>query len=170
MTYWNRPLIVDGERIDLSHLEPFTFSILPVDFTSPVNIHVTFHHHCFSETVAANSSQIALQPPHGDSHLQRCFSRERYELSKLLAPLIKDFERKAITRSSNGNLVRIEIPGGRSYAIFFTLRKTADRQCEMTVVSAFCPDNPKVIANSGSMKFNLAVCKILRNQPLKMPK
>jgi hypothetical protein len=56
------------------------------------------------------------------------------------------------------------------YAIFFTSRKTADRQCDMTVVSAFCPDNPKVIANSGSMKFNLAVCKILRNQPLKMPK
>jgi hypothetical protein len=170
MTYWKSPLLVHGAHFDLSHPEPFTFSIIPVDFSNSVNIHVTFHHHCFSETKSATSSQSVLEPPHGDAHQQRCFSLERYELSKLLAPLIKGFERKAITRSSNGNLVRIELPGGRSYAIFFTLRKTADRQCEMTVVSAFCPDNPKVIANSGSMKFNLAVCKVLRNQPLKMPK
>jgi hypothetical protein len=91
-------------------------------------------------------------------------------LRKLLALLIKRFEGKAITRSSNGNLVRIELPNGRSYATFFTLRKIADQQCDMILVSAFCPDNPKTIANSGSMKFNLAVCKILRNQPLKTPK
>jgi hypothetical protein len=170
MTYWNSQLIVDGAIVDLAHLEPFTFSVVPADFNFSVNIHVKFHHHCFSEAVAANTSQIVLRPPHGDAHKPRCFSAERYELSKLLTPLIKEFERKAITRSSDGNLVRIELPNGRSYAIFFTLRKIADRQCEMTVVSAFCPDNPKTIANSGSMKFNLAVCKILRNQPLKMPK
>jgi hypothetical protein len=170
MAYWSSPLVVDGTIVDLSHLEPFTFSILPADFIFPVNIHVKFHHHCFSEALTARTSQIVLRPPHGDIHQHRCFSAERYELSKLLAPLIKAFERKAITRSSNGNLVRIELPKGRSYAIFFTLRKTTDRQCEMTVVSAFCPDNPKTIANSGSMKFNLAVCKTLRNQPLKMPK
>lgn len=170
MAYWNTPLVVDGKIVDLSHVEPFTFTIVPTDFIYPVNIHVKFHHHCFSEAMTARTSQSVLSAPHGDGHEPRCFSAERYALSKFLAPLIKNFERKAITRSSNGNLVRIELPDGRSYAIFFTLRKIADRKCEMTVVSAFCPDNPKTIANSGSMKFNLAVCKILRNQPLKMPK
>jgi hypothetical protein len=170
MAYWKTPLVVDGTVVDLSHLEPFTFSIVPADFVFPVNIHVKFHHHCFSEATVALTSRMVLRPPHGDLHQPRSFSTERFDLSKLLAPLIKEFERKAITRSSNGNLVRIELPNGRSYAIFFTLRKIADRQCEMTVVSAFCPDNPKSIANSGSMKFKLAVCKILRNQPLKMPK
>ncbi len=170
MAYWKEPLVVNGTVIDLAHLEPFTFAIIPTDFTHSVNIHVKFHNHCFSESITADTEQTVLQPPHGDSHQPRCFSQDRYELSKHLAALIKGFERKTVTRSSDGNLVRIELPEGRNYAIFFTLRKTPDRQCEMTVISAFCPENPKVIADSGSMKFKLAVCKILRNQPLKMPR
>jgi hypothetical protein len=170
MSYWGIPLVVDGQTIDLAHLEPFTFAIVPVDFDYPVNIHVKFHHHCFSEKIGDNSPQAILRPPHGDRHQPRCFSPDRYELSKQLVLLIAGFDRKPISRSSNGNLVRIELPNGRSYAIFFTLRRIANSQCELTVVSAFSPENTRTIASSGSLKFSLAVCKILPNQPLKLPK
>jgi hypothetical protein len=35
MAYWNIPLVVNGKIVDLSHVEPFTFTIVPTDFIYP---------------------------------------------------------------------------------------------------------------------------------------
>jgi hypothetical protein len=107
MTYWGDKLTVDGTVIDLSHLEPFTFSITLKDFVGRANIHVKFNNHCFTEKLQTPTAQQVLTPPYGDGREARCFSRERYELSKFLPDLIKAFDGKSITRSSNDNLVNM---------------------------------------------------------------
>jgi len=63
MPYW-KPLVVGGAPVDLSHLEPLVFQVIPKDWKQPATIHVVFNNHCFSEDFDATRHTAPLPDTH----------------------------------------------------------------------------------------------------------
>ncbi len=169
MPYW-KPLVVDGVVIDLSHLEPFEFQILPKGLTEPAAVRVIFNSHCFSEEFDAPRHGTPLPATHIASHETRGFDLDRYELSKLLPAQIRAFDGNRIAQTRTGTLVRITLADGREYGIFFTLKKTGATHCELFVVSAYPLERPKrSVVATGEMKFNVAIALVLGGKRPKFP-
>lgn len=169
MAYW-KPLFVNGKQIDLSHLEPFEFRVVPKGLPEPARVCVSFNNHCFSESLATGHQSGLLPGTHVSSHEVRRFDPVRYELSKQLQSNIRGFDGKRIARTRTGPFVRINLTDGREYGIFFTLKKTGVLECGMFILSAYPLERPKnkVIA-TGEMKFNLAIALVLEGKKPKFP-
>jgi len=169
MRYW-KPLIVDGETVDLSHLEPFEYQIIPKGSMVPATIRVIFNNHCFSKEFESARHGAPLPATHVSSHERRGFDPTRYELSKLLPARVRDFDGKRIAQTHNGTLACVTHADGREYAIFFTLSKTGAAACEMFLISAYPLERPKTyVIATGEMKFNLAVALVLSGKKPKFP-
>lgn len=169
MSYW-KPLVVDGNAIDLSHLEPFEFSLIPKGFTEQAVIRVRFNDHCFTEDFDAAKHVCALPETHVARHETRGFSGVRYELSKALPAYVRSFDGQRIAQTRTGTLVRITMGDGSRYGIFFTLRKAGARCCDVFVVSAYPLDRePHTVVSTGEMKFNVAVAMVLSGKKPKFP-
>jgi hypothetical protein len=169
MPYW-KPLTVNGKPIDLSHLEPFQFAIVPTGFEFAVTINVYFFNHCFSEAFDEVVHKETLPTTHTSHNEKRAFNRSRYDLSKTLAGHIKNLNGKRISQARHETLIRVTLQDQRQYGIFFTLKKSGDAACDLFVVSAYLLDRPKAqIVVTGEMKFNVAVAKIIEKKKLKFP-
>jgi hypothetical protein len=168
MPYWSE-LIVEGEAIDLSHLEPFEFLLLPVGFAVDAIISVRFHDHCFSETYEPTRHVSAIYTNQASSSERRAFSWERYELSKLLPDIMRKMDGQKIASTREGNMVKVTLQNGQTYPVFFTMRYAGKRRVELFVVSAYIWNKAVTPATTGSMKFNLAVAKVLQGQKPKFP-
>ena len=169
MTYW-QPLVIDGETIDLSHLEPFEFQVLPAQSDAPATVSVRFHDHCFTETFDPAKHAAPLRSSQASLHEQRAFCRERYDLSLALPGIIRDLDGRRVASTREGNLVRITLADGRTYPMFFTLRLSGRRRIEMFVVSAYHWTRATPPADTGEMKFNVAVAKVLKGEKPKFPR
>jgi hypothetical protein len=163
MPYWSQ-LVVDGEAIDLSHLEPFEFLVLPIGLERDATISVRFHDHCFSESYDRAKHSSLIRTNQASSSEMRGFSRVRYELSKLLPDIIRQMDGQKIASTREGNMVKVTLQNGRTYPVFFTMRRAGRRRVELFVVSAYVWDKPAAPATTGTMKFNMAVAKILKNE------
>jgi hypothetical protein len=168
MAYW-KSLVVDGSVYDLSHLEPFLFHALPRGMAEFVTINVRVHDHCFTEAFNPAKHQTSLNSSQYSAHEKRAFDLDRYELSRNLPNFVRQICGKKITSTRNGNLARVELANGDKYAIFFTLRRANNRRADLFVVSAFRWQRSDAVASTGSMKFDVALSKILQRKPLKFP-
>ncbi|MGL4489256.1 MAG: hypothetical protein ACRCU5_07420 [Rhizobiaceae bacterium] len=163
MPYWSE-LIVGDVAIDLSHLEPFEFSILPLGLDELATISVRFHDHCFSETYDQTRHPSFIRTNQSASGELRAFDRARYELSKLLPEIVIQMDGQKIASTREGNMVKATLQNGQTYPVFFTLRRAGKRRVELFVVSAYIWSRPTAPATTGTMKFNLAVAKILKGE------
>ncbi|MBB1248605.1 hypothetical protein [Rhizobium sp. G21] len=136
MAYW-LPLDINGFAIDLSHLEPFEFTVLPKGGDTEATVSVRFHDHCFTETFDATKHSSVMTTGHASSHEQRSFSPTRYELSKRLPSIILELPQRRICWTRQGNLVRITTDDGKVYPVFFTLRRAGGGRLELFFVSAY---------------------------------
>ena len=168
MPYWT-DLVVEGEVIDLSHLEPFEFLLIPLGLNGDAAISVRFHDHCFSESFDPAKHLSAMRTNQASSSELRAFSLERYELSKLLPEIIRRMDGQRIASTREGNLLKITLQNGQTYPVFFTMRRASRRRVELFVVSAYVWDRQTPPATTGSMKFNLAVAKILKGEKPAFP-
>lgn len=168
MPYWSG-LIVEGEAIDLSHLEPFEFLVVPIGLESDATMSVRFHDHCFTETYDRAKHPSAIRTNQASSSEMRAFSRERHELSKLLPVIIREMDGQKIASTREGNMVKVTLQNGKTYPVFFTMRRAGKRRVELFVVSAYVWDKSAPPATTGSMKFNLAVAKILKGEKPAFP-
>lgn len=169
MSYW-KPLVVDGNPVDLSHLEPFEFSVIPKGAVEPVAIRVRFNDHCFTEDFNEEKHACPLPETHVARHETRGFSESRYELSKALPGYVRGFDGQRIAQTRTGTLVKITTPDGTRYGIFFTLKKAGSGGCELFVVSAYPLDRePGTVVATGEMKFNVAVALVLSGKKPKFP-
>mgnify|MGYP003444491305 CR=1 FL=1 len=100
----------------------------------------------------------------------RAFSRERYELSKLLPDIVRQMDGQKVASTREGNMVKVTLQNGRAYPVFFTMRRAGKRRVELFVVSAYLWEKPTAPATTGAMKFNLAVAKILKGEKPAFPK
>jgi hypothetical protein len=168
MPYWS-PLIIDNAEIDLSHLEPFEFSIVPVGFEVSATVSVRFHDHCFTVNYDSELHLHPIRSSQASSAELRAFSAQRYELSKLLPGIIRQLDGQRIASTREGNMVRITLQDGRTYPVFFTLRRESARRAALFVVSAYLWDRPSPPATTGAMRFNVALAKVLRGEKPKFP-
>jgi hypothetical protein len=168
MAYW-LPLHIDGVAIDLSHLEPFEFSVLPKGSDVEATVSVRFHDHCFTETFDGARHTGHVITTHASTHERRAFSSHRYELSKRLPSIILDLPQRRICSTRQGNLVRITTEDAKVYPVFFTLRHAGGRRMELFVVSAYEWTRDEKIATTGEMKFTVAIAKILRGEKPRFP-
>jgi hypothetical protein len=169
MSYW-KPLSVDGVAVDLSHLEPLSFRVVPKGLDSEATIQVVFNNHCFSEDFDAARHSAPLPKTHVAPHETRGFDVARYELSKLLPDLVRAFDGRRVAQTRTGPLVRVTLADGRDYAIVFTLKKMGALTCELFVMSAYPLDRPKSqVVATGEMKFNVAVALVLQGKKPKFP-
>ena len=168
MTYWT-PLIVDGVAIDLAHLEPFEFQMAPRDWTELATISVRFTDHCFTEAFDPRHHTAVVVTSQSSPSESRGFAPDRYELSKLLPGILSSLGAKRVASTREGNLVYVELAGGARYAVFFTLRRHNPRRAELFVVSAYPMEEGRRPADTGSMRFDLALAKVLRGERPKFP-
>lgn len=169
MPFW-KPLKIGSDEYSLSHLEPFIFSVIPKHQNVDVNIYVRFNDHCFTENFDPKKHSEELKTTTSSHHERRAFCPIRYELSKNLPDLIRALDGRRISQTRNGDLVRVEMAGGRSYGIFFTLRREGPNSCRLFVMSAYpFASDRKVVAVTGEMKFNVAVALVLQGKAPKFP-
>jgi hypothetical protein len=168
MPYWS-PLAIDGVTIDLAHLEPFEFQVMPARHTAVATVSVHFHDHCFTETFDPARHAVAIQTNQASAHELRAFNVVRYELSKSLPGIIRALDGQRVASTREGNLVRVTLQDGTTYPMFFTLRRENNRRVKMFVVSAYPWDGPGKLVTTGEMKFNLALAKVLQGQRLHFP-
>jgi hypothetical protein len=167
--YW-KPLIIDGQRYDLSHLKPFEFAVTPKGWNETTRMSVRFHDHCFTEKYDPNHHMSKLISSQQSKHEERAFDQLRYQMSFQLPELIRGLENKRISSTRNGNLVRVELADGQEYGVFFTLKKEAHNRCILYVVSAYPLSRPRQkIIVTGEMKFNVAVGLVLKGKRPKFP-
>lgn len=168
MPYWSE-LIVEDVAIDLSHLEPFEFTILPLGLDGSATISVRFHDHCFSETYDQTKHQSFIRTNQSATGELRAFDSARYELSKRLPEIIRQMDGQKIASTREGNMVKITLQNGQTYPVFFTMRRAGKRRVELFVVSAYAWSKQTAPATTGTMKFNVAVAKVLKGEKPTFP-
>lgn len=169
MSYW-KPLILDGNPIDLSHLEPFEFEVIPKNLDASAVVRVRFNDHCFTEDFDPGKHACPLPATHVASHETRGFSEARYGHSKNLPTHIRGFDGQRISQTRTGTLVKLTLDDGSQYGIFFTLKRAGPLICDLFVVSAYPLDRPPhAVVATGEMKFNVAVALVLSGKKPKFP-
>jgi hypothetical protein len=95
MAYWS-PLVIEGVRYDLSHLEPFQFQVTPREMSGPATINVRFHDHCFTTAYDTKKHLEITRSNQHSAREERTFDLNRYELSKLLPDFIKAWTERGL--------------------------------------------------------------------------
>jgi uncharacterized membrane protein YheB (UPF0754 family) len=165
-------LIINETKIELTHLNAFEFSCSARDVADVITVRVRFNDHCFTKRYNEHENTLNDIVPKQFSNRteQRVFCKDRYLLSYQLPHIIKSLQNKRIASTRNGNLVRTETAEGQTYAVFFTLRKFNARVVDLFVVSAYPITLGKTIADTGEMKFDLALAKTIRGEKPRFPR
>ena len=168
-----QPLVIRGETIDLSHLQPFAFHVESGLAKKSLRIHVTFSNHCFT-TAYAPENHPSDTPIIGEGSARpRTFCPIRYSLSTALPSLIRGLDHpkaKVWETAAERNWaysIKIDDPQG-PYHLFFELRRANEKPQDLSlfVESAYHEDpeiGPPLL--KGSMSFLLLCGKVYLRQP-----
>jgi hypothetical protein len=169
-------LVIAGERVDLSHLEPFTFVIQSQLAKRDLRVHVTFSNHCFTQGYEYASHPARDPIIDAGSARPRTFCPIRYRLSQQLPALIKTLNHpkaKVWETSAERNWcysITIDDPEG-PYHVFFEVRRTSRERRQwqdinLIVESAYHEDDDGGPSLKGSMAFRLLCGKVYLSQPV----
>jgi len=122
------PLFVGGQRVDLSHLEPFKLQVASTQAKKTLRVHVTFTSHCFSERLDLARHPGGDPVIDRDTRDPRMFCPMRYRLSFRLPDFIRELPYRTVSVTSALRnwvyTVTIEDPAG-PYHVFLELRRAA---------------------------------------------
>lgn len=120
-------VVVNGQRLDLSHLDPLTITFESRKVGKVLRVAVTFSNHCFSVSYA----KAPQQPPDAviaDGRKMRAFCPTRYRLSRMLPELIRSLPTKKVILAAHESTwvhsLTIEDPDG-PYHLFLTIKRSA---------------------------------------------
>lgn len=171
-----KPVIIMGETVDFSHLQPFKFEFFSNNANKILRVHVTYSNHCFTQ--GYEESKYTEGEPIFDERTSRprIFCPIRYKLSKELPRIIcelNDSKIKVFETTSERNWTfskKIDDPKG-PYHVFFEIKRASKEQTNfqelnLTVESAYHEDPEKGPPNvKGSMKFHLLCSNIYMKKP-----
>lgn len=165
------PLVVGGQPIDLTHLEPFQFVMNTAARPGGAIVDVRFSNHCFSDTYDAKRHPEPVDV--WDRGQRRAFDRERYDLSLGLRPVIEALPAASVFYTPESNFVRIVPPGEEAeYRIYFNVKRGGGpvaADVSLFIESAYRPDGRKHVLRPAQMtkvKFALLVDKTVRGERL----
>lgn len=162
------PAVIDGEIYDLSHLYPFSFSlVLAARGTQPAvtfEIDVTFSLHCFTDAL---KEDCLPQHHYADMKETRCFSHERYVLSQYLPNIIKTLDQRRCYEAKKNNYMTFEIKSLDNappihYQVYFIVTKSRIAgRLTLYVQSAYRKDAPKKIQREKPSLFKAICIKVV---------
>jgi len=167
-------LVIANERIDLSHLAPFTFIVDSRLAKRKLRVHVTFSNHCFSRGYECGADDQTIIEM--GSSRPRMFCPIRYRLSRQLPQLIEALnhpQAKVWETSAERNWcysITIDAPEG-PYHVFFEVRRASKERRQwqdlhLVVESAYHQDDKPGPNLKGSMGFILLCGKVYLGQPV----
>jgi hypothetical protein len=172
-----KPVVVGGNAVDLTHLDPFALVFFSQVAGHALRVHVTYSNHCFTEKWdAATSGTDDLLLRDGGGRL-RVFCETRYRLSLGLPGIIAKLNHSRTkvwqtARERNWcHAIQIDHPTG-PYYVFFEIRRPGvamrQRQDLNLVVESAYPQDVlrRAPALKGQMNFHLLCGKIFRGQPV----
>lgn len=170
------PLVIAGQAVDLSHLEPFTFEVESQLAKKRLRVHVTFSNHCFTKSYEAATHPEGEPIIDAGSIRPRAFCPIRHRLSRDLPALISGLAESPRTRvwetAAERNWcysITIEDPTG-PYHVFFEVRRAGRERrqwqdLQLVVESAYHQDVAEGPNLKGGMAFVLLCGKIYMGQP-----
>ena len=166
--------VVDGEEVDLAHLEPLTLVVPTLSKPAGVSLDVVFSNHCFSETFAASRHAGGVVDV-WDGRTRRVFDPVRYALSTALPEIVKGLPASKVFMTPEANFVRVTTPDGApgaDYRMFFRLGRNARggrTDLWMRVESAYSPDEGQAtpLAHMTRIGFTMLVDKTFQRQPIR---
>lgn len=170
--YWP-PLSINGQIIDLDHLEPFQLDFDVQKIDRKLSINVVFSNHCFTDhydPAVHASSEIVM-----DHLKERVFCPTRYGLSTNLPEMIRSLPTAPVwqTRHERNyvHFIQVEDQLGTSYPMFFTLKKERRSACQlMMMVESAYPlpntDMKALIEKSNKVAFPILCVKVFQDKPL----
>jgi len=171
------PVWVGGQRIDLSHLDPFSMTLHSERLNKALRIAVTFSTHCFSEAYGK------IPHPSGDSVIDedtkqpRTYCPIRYGLSKALPDVIRAMADKTITLTAFKrnwvHTITVESPAG-PYHVFVEIHRAGPdkrtwQDLELVVESAY-HQTGKPPSVTGSPRPFMVVCAEVYAPPPTKPR
>lgn len=171
-----QPLFVNGQRVDLSHLDPFTMTLFSDRLNKHLRIAVTFSTHCFSESYGVLPHPLGDTLIDEDTKWPRTYCPIRYGLSKALPGVINGLPGQLITRTIFKrnwlHTLTIAAPAG-PYHVFVELQKASPERrtwqdLELVVESAYHQTGEPPGVSGGPRAF-MAVCADTYAPPRKKP-
>lgn len=173
-------MTIGGQVYDLGHIDSFQFEfVVPEKDGRPrqsYSIDVWFSMHCFSRRIADGEKIDAAQIC-SDGLETRIFDKERYELSKQLAEIIRNIGSRKCFHTGKGNFLTIEyqdVNGKRAeYSIFFKVTQgQGSRTLLLRVESAYVNDKiPRPRRHPpASISFSVIAYNTSVGKPIKSPR
>jgi hypothetical protein len=168
------PLVVAGQPIDLTHLEPFQFVMPTTARPKGAVVDVRFSNHCYSDAYDPERHPDPVDV--WDRGKRRVFDQGRYDLSLGLRAAIEVLPASNVYHTPEANFVRIVAPGNETleYRIYFNVRQggggPVGADVSLFVESAYRPDQRKQVLKPAQMtkvKFALLVDKTVRGEKLR---
>lgn len=168
-------LVIDGQLVDLSHLEPFTFVFHSLLAKRDLRVHVTFSNHCFSHSYDPAIHPVDEKVMGAKSPRPRVFCPTRYRLSQQLPELVRGLNHPKVkvwetSRERNWCYsIKIDDPEG-PYHVFFEVRRATKEKRQwqdlnMVIESAYHQDQDEGPDLKGSMAFVLLCGKVYLGKP-----
>lgn len=174
--YWP-DLIINGEKIDRSHLEPMPLACVCPKLPRPLIVNVVFSMHCFSGHFRAGVDDPAWKIMDGDYERVFCFTR--YGLSHQLPDMVRALPQANVWQTKTDRnfvyAVMLEDGLGGQYPMFFTLKKDKANRGDlaMRVESAYpvTGDHMKdQLDGAPKVKFTTLAAKAFQNASLNFRK
>lgn len=183
MAYW-QPHIIDGNALDLSHLEPFLLECEVKNLDRILTIEVKYTNHCFTENFVDGKHDPARKIM--DHKRPRAFDQTRYDLSFKLPDLVLGLPQTAVWQTPERNFMNflvVQDGSGCHYPMFFRLKRAnktvylpdADDNLaavfartihlELIVESAYPIQSAKeLIDKSSKVRFPILCAKVFQGQ------
>ena len=165
--------VLDGERLDLAHLEPRGLTFFVKNLGRDLTVDVKFSNHCFTvdfDPAVHNPTHVIM-----DHKRRRAYDPERHALSRGLPDMIAALPNAAVYLTpSDRNYVyvaRLVTPAGMVYPMYFHLRRardTAPRNLQMVVESAYPVEDARtVLAGTTKISFAVLCAKVFRGERIR---
>jgi hypothetical protein len=170
-----KPIIHNGQVMNLDHLAPFTFRCPCPDIDRDLSIRAQFvNHHCYTrkyDPAIHDPSEIIIAEA---KNRHRVFCPERYKLSRYLPKVLPELPNSKVHQTSQSRnyvyVVPLEIEGN-PYEIYFMLQRAARDDAadlRLTVESAYRGDGPlNLRKRPNTIRFAVLAHKVLTNQPVR---
>ena len=168
MSYFNHT--INGEKLDLAHLEPFAFAFYIRNLNRELTIDVKFSNHCFTidfDHMVHSPSLLIM-----DYKRERAYDAERYEMSRNLPDMINSLPNAAVYLTSSDRnyvyLANVKATNGFLYPMYFHLRRAqanSRRNLSMIVESAYpVPSRNEVLKGTTKISFAVLCAKIFKGE------
>lgn len=150
---------IGGHLYDLSHLDPFTFSVTHAQ--TVLNVRVTFDDHVFTEAHDPDAHMPDLIYSRRNDGW-RAFNVRRWELSHDLPELFRTLGNQSVYRSKERNFFFLRGAGHAPYAVFFEARQSSREDADVHIIVRSAYEKASMTTRASPVRFPRLVDAVAR--------